>query len=107
MPTALTKTFFTSLPGLPVLLLFIYSLTSIELTPTFLPLLKMAEVSRNIDIIFLHNFFANFFTHFLQILLHNFYLPVAGTCDCNTNHFDLFSLFYKKKKLYSSIWHTF
>ena len=31
-----------------------------------------------------------FFTHFFT----NFYLPVAGTCDCNTDHFDLFSLFY-------------
>ena len=37
------------------------SLTSIELTPIFLPLLKMTEVSRNVDNIFLHIFFCTFF----------------------------------------------
>ena len=95
MSTVLTKTFFTILPGLPVLLLFIYSLTSIELTPIFLPLLKMTDVSRNVDIVFLHIFLHIFFTHvFTNFFTKNFHLPVAGTCDCNTDQFDLFSSFY-------------
>ena len=69
MPAVLTKTFFMILPGLPLLLLFIYSLTSFELTPIFLPLLKLTEVSRNVDIIFLHIFLQIIFVH---IFLQNF-----------------------------------
>ena len=51
-----------------VLLLFIYSLTFIELTPIFLPLLKMTEVSRNVYIIFLQ-FFLQIVTSLLLALV--------------------------------------
>ena len=55
------------LPGLPVLLLFIYSQTSIELTPIFLPLLKMTEVIQNVDIIFLQIVLQIFYTLFYKL----------------------------------------
>ena len=62
--------------GYLFLLLFIYSLTSIELTPIFLTLLKMTEGSRNVDIIFLHIFYkknsTHFFAHFFTHLFYKF-----------------------------------
>ena len=101
MPTVLTKNLFSH-DLTWVTCFYYYSFTRYlhRVNTHFLTLLKMTEVSRNVDIIFLHifykkNFYSFFFLHiFLHIYFTNFSLSVAGTCVCNTLIISIFHPYF-------------